>query len=107
MKYIVATLFILFFSTGFALAQCEDVNDPRNASSNCEGGANLGTGGLQYSLESPLSPNIFSIESLVTSILNVLLVLAVPVIVFFIIFAGFKYVTARGNPEDIKTATIF
>jgi hypothetical protein len=40
-----------------------------------------------------------------TAILNVLLVIAVPIIVFFIIFAGFTYVTAQGNPEKIKTAT--
>jgi hypothetical protein len=63
------------------------------------------TGGLQYSLESPLKSNINSVESLLTTILNVLLVIAVPIIVFFIIFAGFTYVTAQGNPEKIKTAT--
>jgi len=62
-------------------------------------------GGLQYSLESPLSRDIITIEGLLTTILNVLLVLAVPIIVFFLIFAGFTYVTAQGNPEKIKTAT--
>jgi len=45
-----------------------------------------------------------SIAGLLTAILDVLIIIAVPIIVFFIIFAGFKYVTARGNPEDIKTA---
>ncbi len=62
-------------------------------------------GGLKYSLQSPLAPGIGSIEALLTTILNVLLVLAVPIIIFFIIFAGFTYVTAQGNPEKIKTAT--
>ena len=61
--------------------------------------------GLSYTLDSPLDDRIGSIESLLTTILNALLVIAVPIIVFFIIFAGFKYVTARGNPEEIKTAT--
>jgi hypothetical protein len=61
--------------------------------------------GLCYSLESPLKSNIITIEGLLTTILNVLLVIAVPIIVFFIIFAGFTYVTAQGNPEKIKTAT--
>jgi hypothetical protein len=61
--------------------------------------------GLEYSLESPLRSNIITIEGLLTTILNVLLVIAVPIIVFFIIFAGFTYVTAQGNPEKIKTAT--
>ncbi len=62
-------------------------------------------GGLEYVLQSPLAPGIGSIEALLTTILNVLLVLAVPIIIFFIIFAGFTYVTAQGNPEKIKTAT--
>jgi hypothetical protein len=61
--------------------------------------------GLQYELEPVLRSDITSIETLLTAILNVLLVIAVPIIVFFIIFAGFTYVTAQGNPEKIKTAT--
>ncbi len=61
--------------------------------------------GLQYSLESPLRADIITIEGLLTTILNILLVIAVPIIVFFLIFAGFTYVTAQGNPEKIKTAT--
>ena len=62
--------------------------------------------GLQYSLQNPLAGSgINSIEGLLTAILNVLLVIAVPIIVFFIIFAGFSYVTAQGNPEKVKTAT--
>jgi site-specific recombinase len=71
--------------------------------------------GLSYSIRSPfcsyaddgavISCGIVSIEGLVTAILQILLVIAVPVIVFFIIFAGFSYVTAQGNPEKIKTAS--
>lgn len=61
--------------------------------------------GFSYQIESPLAPSIFSIESLLTAVLNILLVIAVPIIVFFIIFAGFSYVTARGNPEKIQNAT--
>jgi len=61
--------------------------------------------GLCYSLESPLNRDIGSIEALLTAILNVLLIIAVPIIVFFIIFAGFSYVTAQGNPEKVKQAT--
>jgi len=66
---------------------------------------NVSSQGLQFQLNSPLNADIITIEGLLTTILNVLLVLAVPIIIFFIIFAGFNYVTAQGNPEKIKTAT--
>ena len=60
-------------------------------------------GALSYKLCNPLRFN--TLESLIVGILNVLLVIAVPIIVFFIIFAGFSYVTAQGNPEKIKQAS--
>jgi hypothetical protein len=59
--------------------------------------------GLSYTLCNPLQFN--SLEALIVGILNVLLIIAVPIIVFFIIFAGFSYVTAQGNPEKIKQAS--
>ena len=62
-----------------------------------------GDGGLSYTLNNPLQFN--SLEALIVGILNVLLIIAVPIIVFFIIFAGFSYVTAQGNPEKIKQAS--
>lgn len=54
--------------------------------------------------ENPLG-GVPSIDGLLYAIVNVLLVFAVPIIVFFIILAGFNYVTAQGNPEKIKTAS--
>lgn len=55
-------------------------------------------------LTNPLG-GVPSIEGLLYALVNVLLVFAVPVIVFFVIFAGFTYVTAQGNPEKIKLAS--
>ncbi len=48
---------------------------------------------------------IKSIEGLLTAILNIIIVIAMPIIVFFIIYAGFLYVTAGGKPEQVKQAT--
>jgi len=45
-----------------------------------------------------------SLTALLQDILNALIVLAIPVIVFFIIYAGFLYVTARGNSETVGKA---
>ena len=54
-------------------------------------------------LNNPLRVN--SIEELLVAILNIFMVLMIPIIVFFIILAGFKYVTAQGNPGQIEEAT--
>lgn len=70
------------------------------------GGEGSGAGGLriqQVTLDNPLRVN--SIEELLVAILNIIMVLMIPIIVFFIILAGFKYVTARGNSGQIEEAT--
>ncbi len=54
-------------------------------------------------LENPLRVN--SLEELLVAILNIFMVLMIPIVVFFIIWAGFKYVTAQGNPGQIEEAT--
>lgn len=45
-----------------------------------------------------------TLMGLFQTILNVVMIFAVPLVVFFIIFAGFKYVTAQGNPDKISEA---
>jgi cytochrome bd-type quinol oxidase subunit 2 len=57
----------------------------------------------EVTLDNPLRVN--SIEELLVAILNIFMVLMIPVIVLFIILAGFKYVTAQGNPGQIEEAT--
>ena len=56
-----------------------------------------------HSLENPFG--FGSLDSLLIELVNVLLIIAVPIVVFFIILAGFKYITAQGNPEKIKLAS--
>ncbi len=56
-------------------------------------------------LQNPLAGSgVGSIAGLLNKILDVILIFAIPIIVIFIIYAGFLYVVARGNPEKIKTA---
>lgn len=74
------------------------VNPP--AGSQAPGTANIDP----VSLENPLN-GINSIEGLLVAILNIIMVLMVPVIVFFIIYAGFKYVMAQGNASQVEEAT--
>lgn len=46
-----------------------------------------------------------TITDFLNTILNVVLIFAVPIIVFFIILSGFQYVMARGNPDKIGRAS--
>ena len=53
-------------------------------------------------LENPLATD--SIIGLFQVLLDIVMVFAVPIIVFFIIYAGFLYVTARGDAGKIQQA---
>lgn len=55
-------------------------------------------------LDNPIG-GVASIDGLLLAILQMVMIIATPIIVFFIIYAGFLYVTARGNPEQIKQAS--
>ncbi len=63
----------------------------------------------QISKSAPVTLNnplrITSLQELLVAILNILVILAIPVIVFFIIYSGFLYVTAKGNAAQIEQAT--
>jgi hypothetical protein len=55
-------------------------------------------------LTNPL--RVDSLEALLQAILQIVIVLATPIVVLFIILAGFKYVTARGDVAKTKEATL-
>lgn len=65
--------------------------------------ADSGPEQIFVSLKNPIK--VDSIEDLLEAILGVVVVLATPIIVFFIIYAGYLYVTAQGNAEQVKQAT--
>lgn len=54
-------------------------------------------------LENPLSFDSFT--EFLSAILGIVMILAVPIVVFFIVYAGFLYVTAQGNSEQVGKAT--
>lgn len=62
-----------------------------------------GGGSPSSGLQNPLRFN--SLNEFLVGILNIVIIIAVPIIVFFIILAGFKYVTARGNATQVQDAT--
>lgn len=72
----------------------------------CGGGAGAdgggGGGAGSISIENPLAAD--SITDFFLLLIRILLIFAIPIIVFFIIYAGFLMVTAQGNQEQITTA---
>lgn len=96
---IIPVLFVLFsFSVQtltVSAAQSPDERDENKSAS-----ANIDP----VSLQNPLK-NITTIEGLLVTILNIIMILMVPIIVFFIIYAGFKYVMAQGNASQVEEAT--
>lgn len=69
-----------------------------------QGGTQLpvNNGNSSVTLQNPIKAT--SIVALFQIILDIVLVFAVPLVVFFIIYAGFLYVTARGNASTIESA---
>ena len=67
------------------------------------GGQPTTGGGSGITLTNPLG-NV-TIEQFFLKIIDIVLVFAIPIIVIFIMLAGFKYVTANGNTEKIQQAT--
>ncbi|MCA9354803.1 MAG: hypothetical protein KC877_04760 [Candidatus Kaiserbacteria bacterium] len=46
-----------------------------------------------------------SITDFLAAVLQVFIIMATPIVIFFLIYAGFSYVTARGNPAKIELAS--
>ena len=120
------TQWSLLLVLGFLLLGMLSVSPASASAAGLSGGASTGatglTGGTQTNtgltggandtptsfqggtaqLKNPLGDS--TIIGFFNSIVDVLLVFAVPLIVFFIMYAGFLYVTARGNPTEITKA---
>lgn len=72
---------------------------PNGASS-----ANVPGGGLRF--DNPLGKGNDSLAGLLDKVLKVIIMLGAIVVVFFYIYAGFKFVWARGDAGAIKEATL-
>ena len=55
-------------------------------------------------LTNPLPAGYDSIPGLLKGILSIVMYIGVPVIGLILVYAGFKFLFARGNPDNIKTA---
>jgi hypothetical protein len=67
------------------------------------GGGNQQQGGISQSaqLVNPISYQ--TIPQLVTAILQIVVKISAPLLVFFLVYVGFLFVMARGNPVQLQT----
>lgn len=63
----------------------------------------VGSGGTSGGgLQNPIQAN--SVQALAAQIINIVVKVGAPIVVFFLIYVGFLFVTARGNVETLETA---
>lgn len=62
------------------------------------------TSPLDFSLNNPLDDEIDSVPVLIEKLIEIVVVIAVPIITVMIIYTGFLFVQARGNPTKIEVA---
>jgi len=65
--------------------------------------ANSGNNSL-FQLQNPLGNGTNSFCQLIKTLLNVIILLGIPVATFFVVYAGFKLVLARGRPGELEKA---
>ena len=91
-----------------AFAQAQPYNggsgDPFNGSSGSayNGSSGCGTGNGEFVLCNPLGVKNFC--DLVKSLLNIVLAIGVPIAVLFLVWSGFRFILARGNPTELALA---
>jgi len=82
----------------------------KGGASNAGGGgaSNRGDGGASntqgISLENPLNPKFSSLPDFLTAFLDILIKISFPFIVLAVIYTGFLFVKAQGNPDELRIA---
>jgi heme/copper-type cytochrome/quinol oxidase subunit 2 len=76
---------------------------------NNSGGGSMDTnnpqpGQVTAQLQNPLGSAVPDIPSLITKVINVVISFAYIVVACFLIWSGFKFVTAQGNSKEIESA---
>lgn len=55
-------------------------------------------------IKNPLGENLDTIPKFIEAIINIVLVVGIPILALAIIYAGFLYVKAQGNPSELEIA---
>jgi hypothetical protein len=90
-KYLLVSVLLFTFCFLPALTFAVDV-----------GGTNPSGTGVSVTLENPITAS--SLQSLLYSILSIIVQIAIPVLVVMVIYTGFLFVSAKGNPQKLTAA---
>lgn len=80
---------------------------PATAFANFHGGGgapNPSGGSGSGSIENPLRSDITSFAEFIKVLLRAVVEIGIPIAVFFIVYAGFKFVLAQGKEEELRKA---
>lgn len=96
---LIVSLFNIGISTTRVFAQTAGATAGETTTST----STTGDDAASVQLENPI-PSITTIGGFVEILLNIVLTIGIPIVAFFIILSGFRFVTARGNPEALGEA---
>jgi hypothetical protein len=83
----IASAVVLFFSSFYSVLADTGAENP--------------SGGIQ-GLENPI--RFSTLAAFVQKILEIVTTIGIPIVAIFIIYSGFLFVKAQGNPDELKTA---
>jgi hypothetical protein len=109
-SFIVVIVFSVMMPFVFVKAECGGVNQPKcdvscggpNQPPTCPPLSNTSVN-VSTKINNPLA-GYNDIPSFIEAIINVVLVVGVPIVTLAIIYCGFLFVKARGNPEELTKA---
>ena len=108
MKKISVTFALVLFSLSLAPALAGAQTGGSGNGFPTGGSINSGpTGGSDnsiFQLQNPLGSGTNSFCKLMQALLKIFVIFGIPIATFFLMYAGFKLVLARGNPEALRKA---
>lgn len=91
-------------SSGSGSSSTSSSSSGSSSTSSSSSGSSSGGSKVDAKIENPLGDNFPDLPSFIVKLLNIVLMIGVPIVVLAIIYCGFLFVKAMGNPEEISKA---
>jgi hypothetical protein len=103
-------IFVIFFSVMMPFVVINAVKCSATITTNCEPEAGsydrpeAGSSDINQTIKNPLQGGVDTLPQFIEAVINVVLVIGIPILTLAIIYAGFIYVKAQGNPGELEVA---